>query len=230
MWEWLVATAKEWSVLSMFIRLSTALLVGCIIGVDREIKRRGAGIKTHVIVCLGSAMVMMTSQYMYMQFQDAADLGRLGAQVISGVGFLGVGTIIVTGKHQIKGLTTAAGLWACACVGLAAGIGYIEGVFLCLVFVVFTFTVLRKVDAFVQKNSKVFELYIEFESNRGVTAFKECLDLHKFKLTVLELTPSNIKEYGPSAVATLEVADKKKREMLLEILREIEGVKFVEEL
>ena len=209
----------------MFIRLSAALIVGCVIGVDREIKRRGAGIKTHIIVCLGSALVMMTSQYMYIEFGGVADLGRLGAQVISGVGFLGVGTIIVTGRHRIKGLTTAAGLWTCACVGLAAGIGFIEGVVLCLFFVVF-----RKVDALIQKNSKVFDLYLEFESNRGVISFKECLHIHNFRLTLFELTQSPIKEEGPSAIATVEVVDKKKRLLLIDILKEVEGVKFVEEL
>lgn len=79
-------------------------------------KRRGAGIKTHSLVCLGSTLVMLTSEYMAMNFDQKADLARLGAQVISGVGFLGVGTILVTEKQRIKGLMTAAGLWTCACV------------------------------------------------------------------------------------------------------------------
>ena len=123
-WNWLVETTREWSMLSMFLRLTIALIVGTIIGIDREMKRRSAGIKTHVLVCLGAAIVMMTSQYMMQLYgTEAADLSRMGAQVISGVGFLGVGTIVVTGKNQIRGLTTAAGLWTCACVGLAAGIG-----------------------------------------------------------------------------------------------------------
>jgi len=230
MWDVVVATFREWSLLSMFLRLLSALMVGTIIGIDRSMKRRGAGIKTHVIVCLGSAIVMMTSQYMMQIYPDAADLGRMGAQVISGVGFLGVGTIIVTGRNQVKGLTTAAGLWTCACVGLAAGIGYIEGVILCLVFVLFTFRVLNSVDYMMQKNSKVFDVYIEFFNNKSVIRFKEQLHATGFKLSVFDLTKSKIKGEGPSAIATIEVEDKRKRAMLVEILRNMEGVKFAEEL
>ena len=98
MWKWLVVTAREWSLLSMVLRMSAAMIVGLAVGIDRGLKRRGAGIKTHVLVCLGAAVVMMTGQYMSVHFPSESDLGRLGAQVISGVGFLGVGTIIVTGK------------------------------------------------------------------------------------------------------------------------------------
>ena len=214
----------------MFLRLLSALLAGTIIGIDRSMKRRGAGIKTHVIVCLGASIVMMTSQYMMQVYPDAADLGRMGAQVISGVGFLGVGTIIVTGRNQVKGLTTAAGLWTCACVGLAAGIGYIEGVLLCLVFVMFTFRVLNSFDYMLQKNSKVFDVYLEFFNNKSVIRFKEQLHATGFKLSVFDLTKSKIKGEGPSAIATIEVEDKRKRAMLVEILRNMEGVKFAEEL
>jgi len=230
MWDVVVTAFEEWSLLSMFLRLLSALLAGTIIGIDRSMKRRGAGIKTHVIVCLGASIVMMTSQYMMQVYPDAAGLGRMGAQVISGVGFLGVGTIIVTGRNQVKGLTTAAGLWTCACVGLAAGIGYIEGVLLCLVFVMFTFRVLNSFDYMLQKNSKVFDVYLEFFNNKSVIRFKEQLHATGFKLSVFDLTKSKIKGEGPSAIATIEVEDKRKRAMLVEILRNMEGVKFAEEL
>ena len=122
-WNWLLDAASSWSLLAITIRLLFALVVGLIIGIDRERKRRVAGIKTHILVCLGSALVMITSQYMMVEFGDMADISRMGAQVISGVGFLGVGTIIVTGRNQVKGLTTAASIWVCACVGLAADRG-----------------------------------------------------------------------------------------------------------
>lgn len=110
-----------------------SLVAGTLIGLDRSMKRRGAGIKTHVLVCLGSALVMMTGQFIQLNYEGTMDVARMGAQVISGVGFLGVGTIIVTGHNQVKGLTTAAGLWACACIGLAIGIGFVDGALLALV-------------------------------------------------------------------------------------------------
>ena len=122
-WNFLMDSAAEFDLLGVTIRLLFALIVGLVIGIDREMKRRVAGIKTHILVCLGAAMVMITSQYMMVNFGDVADPARMGAQVVSGVGFLGVGTIIVTGRNQVRGLTTAASIWVCACVGLAAGIG-----------------------------------------------------------------------------------------------------------
>lgn len=124
---------KGWSILSVGLRLAFSLVAGTLIGLDRSMKRRGAGIKTHVLVCLGSALVMMTGQFIQLNYEGTIDVARMGAQVISGVGFLGVGTIIVTGHDQVKGLTTAAGLWACACIGLAIGIGFVDGALLALV-------------------------------------------------------------------------------------------------
>ena len=230
-WNWLVETTREWSMLAMFLRLTIALVVGTVIGIDRELKRRSAGIKTHVLVCLGAAIVMMTSQYMMQWYgEEAADLSRMGAQVISGVGFLGVGTIVVTGKNQIRGLTTAAGLWTCACVGLAAGIGYIEGALMCLVFVVFTFKVLNALDHIVVKRARFFEVYIEFESIKGVPLFRERLRQEGFRLTEFEISKSKVKGDGPSAVASIEVTDRKKRASFMDVLREVEGIKFIEEL
>ena len=111
MWRAFIDAMAEWNSVAICGRLALAILTGTVIGIDRGLKRRGAGIKTHALVCLGSALVMLTSEYMSMNFDQKADLARLGAQVISGVGFLGVGTILVTEKQRVRGLTTAAGLW-----------------------------------------------------------------------------------------------------------------------
>lgn len=230
MWEWLVHTAREWSLLSMIIRLLSAMIVGIVIGIDRGVKRRGAGLKTHVIVCLGAAAVMMTSQYMNQYFPGGSDLSRMGAQVISGVGFLGVGTIVVTGKHQVRGLTTAAGLWTCACIGLAAGIGYIEGVILCTLFALFTFKALNYIDRALVRYTKVFDLYFEFECHKSLAGFREALRSKGMKLQMLELSRSSIAGEGPTAIASIEVKDRKSRPGLVDILSTIEGVTYVEEL
>ena len=116
----------EINLLSVSLRLILALLFGGIIGLERGSNRHPAGFRTHILVCVGAALAMMTNQFILQQF-DTGDPARLGAQVITGVGFLGVGTILVTGRHKIKGLTTAAGLWASACLGLAIGIGFYSG-------------------------------------------------------------------------------------------------------
>lgn len=104
-------------------RLLLAVLLGGIIGFERAERGREAGLRTHIMVCLGACLVMLTSEYIVNSLGMSTDVTRLGAQVISGIGFLGVGCII-TGGDKIKGLTTAAGLWVTACIGLAAGIGY----------------------------------------------------------------------------------------------------------
>lgn len=230
MWEWLVQTAREWSLLSMVIRLLSAMIVGIIIGVDRGVKRRGAGLKTHVIVCLGAAAVMMTSQYMNQYFANDVDLSRMGAQVISGVGFLGVGTIVITGRHQVRGLTTAAGLWTCACIGLAAGIGYIEGVILCTIFALFTFKALNYVDHVLVRYTKVFDLYFEFDSNKSLVGFRDALRSKGLKLQMFELSQNTVEGEGPTAIASIEVKNRKDRPKLVDIVSAIDGVKYVEEL
>ena len=103
---------RESTTLAMALRLLLAFICGAVIGAEREIKRRPAGFRTHILICLGAAITTLTSQYLLLGLGLYTDIGRLGAQVIAGIGFIGAGTIIVTGRRQVKGLTTAAGLWA----------------------------------------------------------------------------------------------------------------------
>jgi putative Mg2+ transporter-C (MgtC) family protein len=112
-------------ILIMVARLFVAALLGGIVGLERENKKRAAGLRTHILVSVGSALVMVTAAYVMQQYHGIVNVDptRMGAQVISGIGFLGAGTIIKQGA-SVKGLTTAASLWAVACVGLAVGAGH----------------------------------------------------------------------------------------------------------
>ena len=113
MFDTVMNLVKEWNVTGICLRLALATFVGVIIGLDREYKNKGAGIKTHALVCIGAAMAMIVNEYVFREFPNMnTDITRLGAQVISGIGFLGVGTIMMNGRSEVKGLTTAAGLWA----------------------------------------------------------------------------------------------------------------------
>uniref|UniRef100_A0A7C5Z5W1 MgtC/SapB family protein n=1 Tax=Caldicellulosiruptor owensensis TaxID=55205 RepID=A0A7C5Z5W1_9FIRM len=136
------------------IKIIFAILAGGLIGIERENVHRPAGFRTHILVCVGSTLVMMTSEYiftMYYKGHANIDVARLGAQVISGIGFLGAGTIIKDGA-TVKGLTTAATLWAVACIGLAIGIGYYKGAFLATAAVYLTLILLKKFEVkFVSK-------------------------------------------------------------------------------
>ena len=103
---------------SITMRIVMSMVCGGVIGIERGKAHQPAGMRTYMLVCMGAAMVMLTGQYMYYHFQTG-DPARLGAQVVSGIGFLGAGSIIISGKTKIKGLTTAAGLWTAACIGLS---------------------------------------------------------------------------------------------------------------
>ena len=117
---------RDVTTLSVFVRLACALICGGIIGIERSYKRRPAGFRTHILICIGAAITTLTSQYLYLNMHYFTDMARLGAQVVAGIGFIGAGTIIVTRRQRVKGLTTAAGLWTSACAGLALGIGLYE--------------------------------------------------------------------------------------------------------
>lgn len=229
-WNWLVDAAASWNIWAVTIRLLFALVVGLIIGIDRERKRRVAGIKTHILVCLGSALVMITSQYMMVEFGDMADISRMGAQVISGVGFLGVGTIIVTGRNQVKGLTTAASIWVCACVGLAAGIGFIEGVIIVLILLVFTLKLIGKLDTVVRKSARELDFYIEFVDNKGLLSFCDKMKADGHKIVKMQIGKLDNENDFPNALFSIRTKDRDHVSTLAVEMRRLKYVKSVEEL
>ena len=109
------------------VRLVLAVLCGGLIGLERAYRGRNAGVRIHVLLCIGGAMASMTGLYLYLGMGLPADVSRIGAQVVSGLGFIGAGTIMVTQRRTVHGLTTAAGLWVSGIIGLAVGAGYYEG-------------------------------------------------------------------------------------------------------
>lgn len=157
-------------------------------------------------------------------------MSRLGAQVISGVGFLGVGTIIVTGRNQVRGLTTAAGLWACACIGLALGIGFYEGALIMLVLVYVTFVGLAKLDRYVYTHSRVLELYIEVESAKSVVELMKQLRKMDLRIAGFETMETKIKGDYLSVMTSIELPGPHMHDTTIHAIREIDGVVFVEEL
>ena len=151
---------NEFNIYSIIFRLILAMIFGGVIGIDRGSKRRAAGFRTYMLVCIASALVMITNQYISLNFYGA-DPARLGAQVISGIGFLGAGTIIVTTQNQVRGLTTAAGLWAAAGFGLTVGVGFYEGALAAGVLIFIVITVLQRIDTKLTANSRNMEIYVE---------------------------------------------------------------------
>ena len=137
----LAPLSLDWKEICM--RLFCAMIVGMVIGTEREYTHRPAGMRTHILVALGACAVMITGQLIFVQYRvygGTADPARLSAQVITGVGFLGAGTILREGTN-VKGLTTAASLWSVACLGIAAGGGYYTVALAGMVFIFITLTV-----------------------------------------------------------------------------------------
>lgn len=151
---------------TIIIRLVVAVIIGGIIGYDREMHNRAAGFRTHILVCVGATIIGLTEQKIAWEIVNYSSklssnsaliqisMGRLGAQVVSGIGFLGAGTIIYN-KGTIKGLTTAASLWVVACMGLVTGYGYLEISILGGLFSLITLRFLGFVqEKFIKKNKE----------------------------------------------------------------------------
>jgi len=157
-------------------RLLLACVLGGIIGYEREHTHRPAGFRTHILVCIGSALVMITSEFIFKQYQGLTNLdpARLGAQVISGIGFLGAGTIIREG-FSVKGLTTAASLWAVSCVGIAAGIGFYEGAIAATIMIYLTLITLKRIEDHIAKKSNYKNIIIKSHNKTGQVGVVSCI-------------------------------------------------------
>jgi len=226
----MLETLGQLDIVTTTVRLLLALLCGGILGIERERKKRPAGFRTYMLVCVGSALAMMTNQYIAITF-GTGDVTRMGAQVISGIGFLGAGTIIVTGRNRVKGLTTAAGLWATACVGLAIGIGYYSGALIGCFMIFVIMAVLYILDERVVTSTKVLDLYIEFRQLSDIGAFIGYMKEKDMKIRDLEISRSNvISETGIAVLFTLRLTNKLPHTEIIQILSTANGVIFVEEV
>ena len=168
----------EFNIVNVFIRLVLALVFGGVIGLERGRQGRAAGMRTHILVSIGSTMTVMIGFYANQVLGIATDPLRISAQVISGIGFLGVGTILIKGRFQITGLTTAAGLWATAAIGLALGAGFIEGALIAFVLSMLTVTFLHKFETKLNRRLTRFGIYVEISND---TMIRPCINHLKEK-------------------------------------------------
>ena len=169
-------------------RIFLALIVGGIIGMERGRQGRAAGMRTHILVCIGSTLASMTGIYVYSELGVSNDPLRLAAQVISGIGFLGVGTILIKGRFQITGLTTAAGIWCAATIGIALGIGYYEGAIVTFLGSVVAVTLLHRFEYSVTRRHTRFGMYVEITSTEKVRHTVEYIKTH-YRATDVQVTP-----------------------------------------
>ena len=233
---------RELSTASVLLRLVLAMLFGGLIGLERVRKRRPAGFRTYMLVCMGAALTVILSQYEFYMVTNvwselAAEIGlrtdvsRFGAQVINGIGFLGAGTIIVTGKQEVKGLTTAAGLWASACMGLAIGAGFYECVGLCFALIFLVIRLLPFIETAIIENARNMNIYVEFQSLDDVGEIINRIKSQDVQIYEVEIERGREeRSRNPSAIFFIRMNQKQAHTRVLAAISELESVYAIDEI
>ena len=218
---------REITTLSVFIKMFLAILCGGAIGIEREHKRRTAGFRTHILICLGACMTTMVSHFMFSYLHLYTDVSRLGAGVVAGIGFIGAGTIIVTKRRQVKGLTTAAGLWTCAIIGLAIGAGYFEAALLSTIIILLAEIFFSRFEHWVLENAKNINIYVEYTGNENLDSVIRLLKSYRIVIIDLEITKSGV---NSCAIFQLQLPKKVSHDKIMTSISASEGIISVEEL
>lgn len=219
------------NILSVVLRLVISMVLGGMLGFERGRKRRPAGLRTYMIVCMASALVMMTGEFLIMRY-NTGDPARLGAQVISGIGFLGAGTIIINAQQVVKGLTTAAGLWAAACMGLAVGAGFFIGPIVCGALILIIMTSMQKLEDYINKNSKDITVFVEFKSIQYLRGFLQKLRERNVSIKNIEIHKKSYKNISDLVGVTVHFTTPTtgNHEEILNELKTFPDLEYLEEL
>ena len=217
------------------LRLFVAAICGGLIGIDRGRKRRAAGFRTYMLVCMGAALTIVLGTYLALQIKDvwaldaSTDVSRFGAQVINGIGFVGAGTIIVTGRQQVKGMTTAAGLWASACMGLAIGAGFWAAAVIGCSCIILTIVVFSKLESFILSHSRNVNIFVEFEDADDLSTIIERIKGQDVRIFDIELTKAKGGSY-PNAIFSLQLPKRRSHAYVMTAIAEIDTVRTIEEV
>lgn len=218
---WIIEYLQEFNTVSVAVRIVLAMIVGGLIGIERGKQGRAAGMRTHILVCLGAALTAMIGFYTNDVLGLSTDPMRISAQVVSGIGFLGVGTILIKGRFQITGLTTAACVWATATIGLALGAGFYEGALLVFLATFLTVTVFHRLEYKLGKHQRRFGMYVEINSDKSIRKMIEHLektyDASGIQVTAprsniagnvgIEVNIHNVKKDNPPSKISLELEE-----------------------
>jgi putative Mg2+ transporter-C (MgtC) family protein len=178
---------RELNLVTLTARIILAIIMGGVIGLERGKQGRAAGMRTHILVALGAALTVMIGFFVRAELSLDTDPMRISAQVISGIGFLGVGTIMLKGRFQITGLTTAAGLWATAAIGLALGAGYYEGAIITFIATVLTVTIMHRLEYKLGAHQRRYGLYVEINSDKNIRKIVDFLE-EKYNISGIQVT------------------------------------------
>lgn len=214
----IVELLHEWNIVTVAIRIISSMICGGVIGWERGRANQPAGMRTYMLVCLGAAVVMITGEYVYNEY-GAGDPSRLGAQVISGIGFLGAGSIVISGQSKIRGLTTAAGLWVSACIGLVVGIGFIECGVLATATVYIIIARLKHLEERMMRKTMWMEVIVKLDNVDSLADFYDAACGLGLKVGTVQVY--NKKHNIKSAVISIQNTMARDKE---EIMKELTGV------
>lgn len=223
----LFAGVRTFGMGAIALRLLGALLCGAMIGLDREMRSKRAGLKTHVLVCLGASLCVIVSECIILGREGVTtDATRVAANVVTGVGFLCAASLMTKGNGSVHGLTTAAGLWTTAVIGLACGAGWVEVGLLTTIIVLLVFAILGRVDAYVSSIARGFDLYAELTDYEGVPQLLDLLHSNNVRFSSLQVSKSPLNTAVVQLTATTEHLGQK--EALTQAMRELECVRYLE--
>ncbi len=234
----LIEILTESNSASTALRLVFAAVCGGLIGLERGRRRRPAGFRTHMLVCMGAALTMIIGQYLAIRMAaipalagKTTDISRLGAQVINGIGFLGAGTIVVTGRQEVKGLTTAAGLWASACMGLAIGAGFYVGAIMGCVLILLSITLMRYLERIFMAKVRNINVYVEMTDINDIGSIIDTIKRENIRIYDIEITKAdpNSGAYA-NAVFSMRLPEKQPHAHIIAKLAGVAGVRSIEEL
>jgi putative Mg2+ transporter-C (MgtC) family protein len=222
---------EEFNMVSITIRLVLSVFLGGIIGMERATKRSAAGLRTFALVSLGSSLAMITNQYLLVTSGITGDPSRMAAQVISGIGFLGVGTIIVTGRNHVKGLTTAASLWTTATMGIAIGSGFIYGGLVTFILIMVSVRLLLFISKRQEDFNRIITMYVEIDKENGFDGFMNYLKDQDYVLLSIEKKKQKaLLDKDFVVITEFDLKNRRSHQEIVEEVRHIDGVHYVEEL
>ena len=221
---------RDVNFLTTLFRMVFAFLVGGLIGLERSYKNRPAGFRTHILVCLGATIASLTGIYLYLVAQLPLDIARIGASVVTGLGFIGGGTIMVTKKNTVKGLTTAAGLWTTGIIGLAIGAGFYEGAVFAAILVLVVESYFAGIGRRI-KRIPDFKAVIQYNHKESLDYVLRYFKSKKMAITNLQITANtNLDEAVYTAIVSLKPSDEHDKDQLMRDAKSMEGVIFADVL
>ena len=223
---WILEYLRELNIVSVTVRILLAIIVGGLIGIERGKQGRAAGMRTHILVCIGAALAVMIGFYAREVLGiENSDPLRVSAQVISGIGFLGVGTILIKGRFQITGLTTAACVWATATIGLALGAGFYEGALVAFGATFLTVTLLHKLEYKLGKHQRRFGMYVEIDSSKSIRKIIEHLE-ETYRASGIQVTSPRSGLTGNVGIE-VNISNRKNINPPAKITKELEELEYV---